>query len=57
MKEDFMNKEVFLTKKWNNILTITLGLPTLAFGISGFVSPLVSDFWDFIGMVVLAAVY
>ncbi|MDJ0756735.1 MAG: hypothetical protein QNJ45_24580 [Ardenticatenaceae bacterium] len=52
-----MNKELFLTKKWNNILTITLGLPTLVLGVAGFSSPIFSDFWDFVGMAVLGAVY
>jgi hypothetical protein len=52
-----MNKEQFLTKKWNNTLTISLGLPTLLLGIAGINSPLVSEFWDFIGMAVLGAFY
>ncbi|NPE30106.1 hypothetical protein HNV12_19560 [Methanococcoides sp. SA1] len=52
-----MNKKKFLTKKWNNILTLSLGMPILAFGITGFATPLISEFWDFIGMCVFAAVY
>ena len=28
-----MNKDKFLTVKWNNILTITLGIPTILYGI------------------------
>ena len=54
---DLMNKELFLSKKWNNILTISLGLPTVTLGIAGFNAPLFSDFRDFIMMAVLAGVY
>jgi len=52
-----MDKERLLTARWNNALTIALGLPTLTLGIAGFSSPLISDFWDFIGMAMLGAVY
>ena len=52
-----MNKELFLSGKFNNTLTIGLGLPALALGMAGFSSPVVSEFYDFVAMAVLGAVY
>ena len=52
-----MNKERYLSARTNNVLTIALGIPTVVFGIIAFRSPLVSDFWDFVGMAVLGSVY
>lgn len=52
-----MNKEKYLSKKWNNMLTVTLGLPTLILGIAGFTTPIFSEFSDFVSMAVLGAFY
>lgn len=52
-----MNKEQLLSVKINNILTVLLGIPILALGIAGFFSPIVSEFWDFVAIAVLGAVY
>ena len=52
-----MKKERFLSRRANNILTISLGVPTLALGIAGFSSPIISDFWDFVTMAILGTVY
>lgn len=52
-----MTKERFLSRKMNNTMAIVLGVPIVALGIAGFSSPVVSEFWDFVGMAVLGAVY
>ena len=52
-----MTKEQFLIVRWNNVLTLALGLPTLAYGTIALSTSVLSDFWGFIGIVVLGAVY
>ena len=52
-----MTKEKFLTKSWNNWLTLALGLPTLIYGIIVLSTSVLSDFWSFIGLVVIGALY
>ena len=52
-----MTSEEFLTRAWNNRLTLLLGLPTLAWAVVALTTPVFSDQTAFIGMVVLAAVY
>jgi hypothetical protein len=52
-----MTKEKFLTRRWNNWLTLGLGLPTLIYAVVVLYTSIFSDFAGFIGMVVLGAVY
>ena len=52
-----MTKEKFFTKRWNNWLTLGLGIPTLAYGIFVLSASVMSDFADFIGMVVIGLVF
>jgi len=47
----------FLTRRWNNRLTLLLGLPTLAWAVLGLATSEVSDLTAFLGMVGFAAVY
>ena len=56
-REDHMTKEKFLTKRWNNWLTLALGLPTLIYGTVVLSTSVLSDFWGFIGMVIIGVVY
>ena len=51
-----MTRTDFLTRGWNNRLTMLLGLPTLAWAVFALTTPL-PDFAGFIGMVAFAAVY
>ena len=51
-----MTRDKFLTRAWNNQLTLLLGLPTLAWGVVALTTPVFSDLTAFIGMVVFAAV-
>jgi hypothetical protein len=52
-----MTKEKFLTVRWNNWLTLVLGLPALIYGIVVLSTSVLSDFWGFIGLVVIGALY
>ena len=52
-----MANEKFLTARWNNWLTLGMGIPTLAYGVFVLSTSVMSDFAGFIGMVVLGAVY
>ena len=52
-----MTKDKFLTRRWNNRLTLGLGIPTFMYGIVVISTSVLSDFAGFIGMVLLGAVY
>ena len=52
-----MTKEQFLTVRWNNLLTLALGLPTLVFAVVVLSTSVISDFWSFIGMLILGVLY
>ena len=52
-----MNKERFLTVRWNNLLTLMLGLPAIVYGIVVLSTSALSDFWGFMGMFILGALY
>jgi len=52
-----MTKETFLTRRWNNWLTLAMGIPILAFGIIFLSTDVMSDFSGFIAMLVAGAVY
>jgi len=52
-----MTKEKFLTVRWNNILTMALGIPTLVYVLFAFSN----SFWvtkgGLIGLAIIGAVY
>ena len=50
-------RDRFLTKRWNNILTIALGVPTLLVGVFALATDGISDRAAFFVLVVLAAFY
>ena len=52
-----MTKEEFLTVRWNNYLTVGLGLIMLAYVAFVFSSSVMSDFAAFIGLAIIAVVY
>ncbi len=52
-----MANEKFLTTRWNNLLTLGMGIPVLIYAVVVLSTSLLSDFAGFIGMVVLGAVY
>ena len=55
MNEAFRDR--FLTVRWNNILTLSLGLPTVAFALVALTSDTFSDFAAFIGLVIASSFY
>ena len=52
-----MTRERFLTARWNNWLTLTMGIPILIFGIVFLSTDLMSDFSGFVTVFVAGAVY
>lgn len=52
-----MNKDRFLTRQWNNWLSLGFGLPTLVLAIIFLATSWLSDFGAFIGIIVLGVLY
>ena len=52
-----MTKEKFLTARWNNILTLALGIPTLLYIVFALSTPALSDQAAFIGLFLIGVVY
>ena len=52
-----MTKEKFLTVRWNNILTLALGIPTLLYIVFAISTPVLSDSAAFIGLFLIGVVY
>ena len=52
-----MNKERFLTRGWNNALTIGLGIILLGYVYIATTTSVLSDTASFIGLVVLGVMY
>ena len=51
------NRDRFLTARWNNILTVSLGLPALVFALAALTGGAFSDRAAFIGLVLVSAFY
>ena len=52
-----MNKDRFLTVRWNNLLTLGLGIPALIYAVVALSTSLASELGGFIGMVVIGVLY
>ena len=52
-----MNKEKFLTRRWNTIISVALGVPTFTFAIYGLVSPIGETREGMIVLSVLGALF
>ncbi len=52
-----MKKEEFLTIRWNNILTVGLGLPTLIYIVVAFSTSLWTKMGGMIGLSILGVLY
>ena len=52
-----MNKDSFLTVRWNNILTLALGIPALAYIIFAFSTGLWTSRGGLIGLAVIGVLY
>ena len=52
-----MTKERFLTVRWNNILSLGLGIPALTYVIIALSTSIMSPSAEFIGLVVIGVLY
>jgi hypothetical protein len=52
-----MTKEQFLTIRWNNLLSLFLGIPVLAYVIIVLSTSVLSDSAGFIGLVIFGVLY
>lgn len=50
-------RDRYLTARWNNLLTLSLGLPALAFAIVALATDTFTDRAAFIGLVVVSSFY
>jgi len=52
-----MISDNFLTKRWNNILSLSFGLPTIVYAIIVLSTSVLSGFAGFLGMILLGAIF
>ena len=52
-----MTKEKFLTVRWNNLLSLGLGLPGLAYIVIAFATPLWSTMGGLIALSIIGVLY
>jgi dolichyl-phosphate-mannose--protein O-mannosyl transferase len=52
-----VTKENFLTVRWNNILTLGLGLPALAYAVVALSTSISSHWAGFLGLAVIGVLY
>ena len=52
-----MTKEAFLTVRWNNLLSLGLGLPALVYVVVVLSTSVLSDTAGFVGLVVIGVLY
>ena len=52
-----MTKERFLTVRWNNLLSLGMGLPALIYAVVVLSTSVLSDSAGFIGLVVIGVLY
>ena len=55
--KEAMKKEQFLTVRWNNWLTLGLGIPALIYVAYAFTSPLWSSKGGLIGLATIGVIY
>jgi hypothetical protein len=56
-KDGVVNKEKFLTVRWNNWLALGLGIPALVYAVVALSTSLASELGGFIGIVVIGVLY
>ena len=52
-----MTKEKFLTQRWNNWLTLGMGIPVLIYAVVVLSTSVLSDFAGFIGIAVMGSLF
>lgn len=55
--DEFMTKDKFLTVRWNNILSLVLGIPALLYVAYVLSTPAMSDKTAFIGLAIIGVLY
>ena len=56
-KDGVVNKERFLTVRWNNWLVLGLGIPALVYAVVALSTSLASELGGFVGIVVIGVLY
>jgi hypothetical protein len=56
-KDRVVNKEKFLTVRWNNWLVLGLGIPALVYAVVALSTSLASELGGLIGIVVIGVLY
>ena len=52
-----MTKDAFMNARWNNLLNLGMGVPTLAYGVWVLAAAVMSDLASFVIIAVIGAVY
>lgn len=52
-----MTREEFLTVRWNNLISLGLGIPALAYALFALFTSVLSPFTEFIVLVAIGVVY
>jgi hypothetical protein len=52
-----MTKEKFLTVRWNNLLSLGLGIPALIYILVAFSTLLWTEMWGMIGLSIIGVLY
>lgn len=52
-----MNRENLLTARWNNILSLTIGIPVLVYAVLVLTNSSASEFSWFVGMFVIGSLF
>lgn len=52
-----MTKDTFMTARWNNLLNLGMGVPTLAYGVWVLAAAVMSDLASFLVIAGIGAVY
>lgn len=57
LEEIILNKEKYMTARWNNLLLLIFGIPIFIYAVVALSTGFLTDFTGFIVMVVAGAVY
>jgi len=52
-----MTREKFLTVRWNNVLSLGLGIPTVLYALAAMVQSTAPEFPWFVGMAIIGSLF